>query len=78
MTALREENQEIKEHLEKQENFNKALIEQLQHFERGSKERDNALMHSLKESMENRKQIAAASENLDNARINRKMVFSLA
>jgi hypothetical protein len=38
-------------------------------FERGSKElkeRDNALMQSLREYLENQKQIAATSENLDN------------
>jgi hypothetical protein len=38
-------------------------------FERGSKElkeRDNALMQSLRENLENQKQIAATSENLDN------------
>lgn len=66
LLALREENREIKQHLEKQEGFNKALMEQLQYLERGSKERDATLMQSLKESLENRKLIAATSENLDN------------
>jgi hypothetical protein len=62
LDALAEENKEIKEHLEKQESFNKALVEQLQQFDRGSKERHNQLTHSLRESMENQKLIAAAAE----------------
>ncbi|WP_299833694.1 hypothetical protein [uncultured Metabacillus sp.] len=62
LDALAEENKEIKEHLKKQESFNKALVEQLQQFDRGSKERHNQLTQSLRESMENQKLIAAAAE----------------
>ena len=48
LSALREENQEIKIHLKNQEDFNKALVEQLQKFERGSVERDDQLTKLLK------------------------------
>lgn len=63
--AVRMDNQEIKDQLEQQKGFNQALIEQLQQYERGSLERHNNLTQSLKESMEQRKLIAAAVENLD-------------
>lgn len=65
LAALREENQEIKTHLENQENFNKALVEQLQKFERGSVERDDQLTKAIKEAKEQKKLIAAANENPD-------------
>ncbi|WP_298469890.1 MerR family transcriptional regulator [uncultured Psychrobacillus sp.] len=65
LAVLREENQEIKTHLENQENFNKALLEQLQKFERGSVERDDQLTKAIKEAQEQKKLIAAANENPD-------------
>lgn len=65
LAALREENQEIKIHLKNQENFNKALVEQLQKFERGSVERDDQLTKAIKEAKEQKKLIAAANENPD-------------
>lgn len=60
--ALRLDNQDIKEELEQQRGFNKALIEQLQQYERGSLERHNKLTESLKETMETKKLIAAAEQ----------------
>ncbi|MFU2018916.1 MerR family transcriptional regulator [Peribacillus butanolivorans] len=65
LAALRGENQEIKIHLENQENFNKALVEQLQKFERGSVDRDDQLTKAIKEAKEQKKLIAAANENQD-------------
>ncbi|CAH0317872.1 hypothetical protein SRABI96_05313 [Peribacillus sp. Bi96] len=65
LAVLREENQEIKLYLENQENFNKALVEQLQKFERGSIERDDQLTKAIKEAKEQKKLIAAANENPD-------------
>lgn len=65
LALLREENQEIKTHLENQENFNKALVEQLQKFERGSVERDDQLTKAIKEAKEQKNLIAAANENPD-------------
>lgn len=63
--AVRMDNQEIKDQLEQQKGFNQALIKQLQQYERGSLERHNKLTESLKESMEQRKLIAATVETLD-------------
>lgn len=62
IVALREENHYIKEHLEKQDQFNQALMEQFQQLERGSKERDTQLIQSLKEGLEIQKMQAAARE----------------
>ena len=59
LVLLRKENQDIKIHLENQENFNKALVEQLQKFERGSIERDDQLTKAIKEAKEQKKLIAA-------------------
>ena len=65
LKALRLDNQEIKDQLEQQKGFNQALIEQLKQSDRASLERHNHLTASLKESMEERKLIAAAIENQD-------------
>jgi DNA-binding transcriptional MerR regulator len=65
LADLREENKEIKEYLVNQEQFNKSLMERLHQAERGTLERDKLLMQSLKETMESKKQIAAANENQD-------------
>ncbi|MEB2631966.1 MerR family transcriptional regulator [Peribacillus frigoritolerans] len=65
LVALREENKEIKIHLENQENFNKALVEQLQKFERGSVERDDQLTKAIKEAKEQKKLIAVSNEDPD-------------
>ncbi|MGG0285883.1 hypothetical protein ABEY41_12355 [Peribacillus butanolivorans] len=58
LVSLREENQEIKIHLENQENFNKALVEQPQKFERGNVERNDQLTKTIKEAKEKKKLIA--------------------
>jgi hypothetical protein len=78
VAALREENHDIKEHLKRQEQFNKILVEQLQQnfqqIERGSLERHKQLTQSLKESMEYRKLLAAVIEE-ENQKTKRKGLF---
>lgn len=83
LSALREENQTLREN---QENFNKALIEQLQNFrmetaeqlqqlDRGSVERDKQLMQSLRETLQTNKLLAAAKEE-ENQNTQKKGFFA--
>ncbi|KKB34581.1 MerR family transcriptional regulator [Bacillus thermotolerans] len=65
ISALRQENKEIKEHLANQEKFNLSLMERLQQAERGTIERDRLLMESLNETREAKKLMAATNERLD-------------
>jgi predicted RNase H-like nuclease (RuvC/YqgF family) len=76
VAALREENQDIKEHLEKQESFNKALVEQLQQLDRGSIERHNYITQSLKETLETQKLLAAAAEESKQNEQTKKSFFA--
>src|SRR4051812_15205261 len=66
--TLLQEVQALKERLDKQEQFNEALINQLQKMDRSSLERHNHLTQSLKETMEERKLIAATMEEEEKAK----------
>ncbi|WP_078431013.1 MerR family transcriptional regulator [Alkalihalobacterium alkalinitrilicum] len=66
LKSIREELQSLKEQNVQQEKFNKALItkldEQQKYIDERLNARDEALLHSLRESMETRLQIATAQE----------------
>jgi DNA-binding transcriptional MerR regulator len=69
LRLMREEIQSLREHSEKQEEFNHALIqrldEQQQYIDNKLEVRDQLLMESMRETLENRKkEIAAASEQV--------------
>lgn len=70
LRKMREEIQTLREYSEKQEGFNQALIkrldEQQKYIDTKLEVRDQRLLESLKESMETRNQIAAASEEQEN------------
>lgn len=62
LKTMQQEITDLKEHIKKQEQFNKALVDQLQKMDRNSLERHNQLTQSLKESLESQKMIAASEE----------------
>lgn len=69
MRLMREEIQSLREHSEKQEKFNQALIqrldEQQQYIDKKLEMRDLLLVESLKETMDNKqKEVAAANEQV--------------
>lgn len=66
LEAMQQELTALKEQLNKQEQFNKALVDQLQRIDkkidRSSLERHNQLTQDLKDTLETQKLVAAASE----------------